>query len=606
MPGICGLITNRPAEWAESQLQRMLETMRHESFYSVSSWREPSQGVYVGWTTRGEERSGGSPLTNETNDVFLVFSGEEYPDAAVSKDLWARGHRFSDARWAYLPHLYEENPEFLASLNGRFHGVLADARSGSVVLFNDRFAMHRLYYHVGEDAVYFSAEAKAILKVCPELRNPDMQSLGELVRCGCTLENRTIFQGIDVLPPASAWKFQAGTLETKSPYFQASDWEGQSELDAEEYYLQLRSAFANCLPRYLHPRDRIAVSLTGGLDTRAVMAWQRSAPDSLPCYTYGEEGRDCQDVVVARRVAQACHQPHEVIRVGGEFFRNFAHYAERSIYLTDGCVDVGRAADLYLSERARKIAPVRLTGLYGDEVLRPQVRAFKPMKMNSSVFGAELRERMDNAAVTYTEMTRCNPVSFTAFRQAPWYHFGILALEQTQLAVRTPFLDNGVVSTAFRSPDSVRLDNDLRVRLIGDGSEVLKRIPTDRGFGGNSNNVWSRGCQAFLQFTFKAEYAYDYGMPQWLAKVDHMCAPLRLERLFLGRHKLYHYRVWYRDILAQYVSDMLLDPRALTRPWVMRRQVEEVVDRHLKGDRNFTTEIHRLLTLEIIHRLFFD
>jgi asparagine synthase (glutamine-hydrolysing) len=584
----------------------MLGTMQHESFYTVSSWSQPSLGVYAGWTTRGDDSSSDKPLTNETNDVFLVFSGEEYPDPTVAQDLRKRGHNFNESGWSYLPHLYEENPEFLASLNGRFHGILADTRSGSVVLFNDRYAMHRLYYHVGEDAVYFAAEAKAILAVCPDLRRQDMQSLGELVRCGCVLENRTLFQGIGVLPPGSAWRFQAGALKSKSTYFHASDWEQQSQLDAEGYYQQLRHAFTECLPRYLGPREKIAVSLTGGLDTRAVMAWQHSAPGALPCYTYGEAEHDCRDVVVARQIAQACGQPHQVIRVGDEFFRSFAHYAERSIYLTDGCVDVGRAADLYLSERARKIAPIRMTGLYGDEVLRPQVRAFKPMRMFAGVFDAELQKQMECAAVTYSDLTQCDPVSFTAFRQTPWYHFGILSLEQTQLTVRTPFLDNGVISTAFRSPESVRLNNDLRVRLIGDGSTLLKSIPTDRGFGGAANTLWARAYQAYLEFTFKAEYAYDYGMPQWLAKADHMVAPLQLQRLFLGRHKLYHYRVWYRDILAQYVREMLLDVRSLARPWVVRQKVEETVQGHLKGNRNFTTEIHRLLTLEIIHRLFFD
>ena len=55
----------------------------------------------------------------------------------------------------------------------------------------------------------------------------------------------------------------------------------------------------------------------------------------------------------------------------------FHHYAERTVYLTDGCADVRRSSDLYLNERASKIAPVRMTGNYGSEVLR-RVRALKP------------------------------------------------------------------------------------------------------------------------------------------------------------------------------------------------------------------------------------
>ena len=38
------------------------------------------------------------------------------------------------------------------------------------MLFNDRYGMHRLYYHQAKEAFYFAAEAKAILAVRPELR----------------------------------------------------------------------------------------------------------------------------------------------------------------------------------------------------------------------------------------------------------------------------------------------------------------------------------------------------------------------------------------------------------------------------------------------------
>jgi asparagine synthase (glutamine-hydrolysing) len=51
---------------------------------------------------------------------------------------------------------------------------------------------------------------------------------------------------------------------------------------------------------------------------------------------------------------------------------------------------------------------------------------------------------------------------------------------------------------------------------------------------------------------------------------------------------------------------MLLDPRTLSRPYLDRKGVEAVVQGHLKGGRNYTYEIHKLLTLELLHRLFLD
>jgi hypothetical protein len=51
---------------------------------------------------------------------------------------------------------------------------------------------------------------------------------------------------------------------------------------------------------------------------------------------------------------------------------------------------------------------------------------------------------------------------------------------------------------------------------------------------------------------------------------------------------------------------MLLDPRTLSRPYLEPKAVETIVHGHLDGGRNYTTEIHKLLTLELMQRLFFD
>ena len=51
---------------------------------------------------------------------------------------------------------------------------------------------------------------------------------------------------------------------------------------------------------------------------------------------------------------------------------------------------------------------------------------------------------------------------------------------------------------------------------------------------------------------------------------------------------------------------MLLDPRSLSRPYIERKGVEAVVRGHLQGNRNYTAELHKLLTLEIVQRLFVD
>src|SRR5207302_7967525 len=132
-------------------------------------------------------------------------------------------------------------------------------------------------------------------------------------------------------------------------------------------------------------------------------------PGGLPCYTFGGMFRDCRDVLVARQVARLCQQSHEVIPVGQDFLSRFPRYAERTVYLTDGCADVSRSPDLYVNERAREIAPVRMTGNYGGEVLR-RVRAFKPEMPTPELFNPELLSHVETAKETYGSLVQAHPL----------------------------------------------------------------------------------------------------------------------------------------------------------------------------------------------------
>jgi len=91
-------------------------------------------------------------------------------------------------------------------------------------------------------------------------------------------------------------------------------------------------------------------------------------------------------------------------------------------------------------------------------------------------------------------------------------------------------------------------------------------------------------------------------MSQWLARLDHVFAPLRLEKLFLGRNKVADFRVWYRDEMSSYLKEMLLDPLTLQRPYLRAHSLEKIIEGHVTGYRNYTSEINKILMLELIQR----
>jgi asparagine synthase (glutamine-hydrolysing) len=264
-------------------------------------------------------------------------------------------------------------------------------------------------------------------------------------------------------------------------------------------------------------------------------------------------------------------------------------------------MDVTGSIDLYVQRLARQIAPVRVSGVCGGEILRRLVM-FKPHALREDIFDPDLAHSFQDAVTTYASELQGHRLSFTAFRQSPWYMASKFTLERSQVIYRTPYYDNDLVALAFQTPPELLLDNRSALRLIVDGNSGLARIGTDRGLALRSIPGISQALHQYQEFMFKAEYAYDYGMPQWLAKLDHVLAPLHLERLFLGRHKFAHFRVWYRDKLSQCLKDILLDSSVRRAPYVRPHYLEKVVKAHINGYRNYTREIHKLLTLESIQR----
>lgn len=605
MPGIAGVLGTPRAQYAEALVRRMTAAITHAPSHVSTVCSEPCLQACVGWVGHRGSFSDCMPAWNETRDICLLFSGEEFGDGAPGRACQARGRPSGPCIASDLVHRYEaEGPAFFKGLNGWFAGVILDLRAREAVLFNDRYGIQRVYCHQDPSAFYFCSEAKGLLRILPHLRRVDHSALAETFSFGCVLGNRSLFPGVTLLPGASAWTFRGAQPRAKQ-YFSPEDWEAQPALDAHAYCERMQDAVIRVLPRYLRDAERHAMSLTGGLDGRLIMAAARPPAGSLPCYTFASEYRPSADVTIARAVAQACGQTHQTIVVDGRFRDRFPALAERTVYVSDGAMDVSGAVELYVNEVARDIAPVRLTGNYGSEILRRHV-AFRPRPFQDELVHPDFGALMREAALRYDAQRARHTLSFIAFSQVPWHHYARLAVEQSQLVVRSPYLDNDLVALAYRAPPELAGSPAPLLRTIAAANAALARIPTDRGLSSGPVTPLSAWRRIRSEVTSKAEYAYDYGMPGWLARLDARVGRLHPERLFLGRHKFYHFRVWYRDQLWDYVRDVLLDSRSRARPYLDAAAVERMVAAHRAGRANFASEIHRLLTAELLQRLLVE
>lgn len=602
MPGIVGRIGGNPGTLA-GEIDAMVQSMLHESFYESATFVNERESVGLGSIVHPKSFAAGQRYCDAARDTCLVFSGE---CVGLSELVSCGGHSEPNSNAGQLLALYERyGQSFVEKLNGSFSGALCDFRTGKTLLFNDRYGLSRIYHCQQDNAFYFASEAKAILAVRPELREVDTAGLAEVFSCGCTLSDKTLFKRLALVPPASLWTISRDGRVQHSRYFDPKAWESQETLDEEGYYQDLKDTFARTLPRYFGDSESLGMSLTGGLDGRMIMAYAPPTAGRFPCYTFGGRYRDCADVSIARQVAKSCGQTHQVLPIGDDFLRQFPEFAEKCVYLSDGTMEVAGAVEIYANRLARKVAPIRLTGNYGSEILRRNV-AFRPRQETPSFLDGDFAELVGLARATYEEERACETLSFVAFKQVPWHHHARLSIEQSQLTVRSPYLDNDLVGLAYRAPKSLEKSALPALRLVAERDPSLGRIPTDRGLLYQPRPVANTLLRTWREGTVRAEYVYDYGMPSWVARVDNTLRWLHLERLFLGRHKFYHFRVWYRDQLAPFVRDLLLSRRSLARPYIRRVVVEKLVDEHLKGRRNHTVAIHKLLTAELFHRRFID
>ena len=600
MPGIAGIIRKSPYVEIRRDLNLMVEAMRHETFYSGGQYVNEDLGLYVGWMGHQGGGCDCMPLFNPTRDILLIFQGENYLDDETLRCLKRSGNKVNESNDSYLIDLYTElGDDFVRYLNGWYSGLIADLRTKKITLFNDRYGMGRLYVYEGDNEILFGSEAKSLLKVRPDLRAIDPKALAQYLRCNCVLGNKSLFKNISLLPGGSSWSFNGKTPVRKRRYFDFKEWEQQETLPFHELYQKFAATTSRIVPLYAQNAGKVALSLTAGLDTRVIMASLHARDRSFPCYTFGGTWSETFDIVTARRLASLYNQPYKVIRINGDFFNNFAELAPKSVYLSDGTHDAFGALDVYFNQIARDIAPIRLTGKFGSEVVRVR-RGISFFEFPKDVATLDLKPFLQSVPSPSQVMRAEHPLSRTVFEEIPWCEFGRLAVEQSQVTLRTPYMDNELVKLMFQASAGVRAEGELQVKYVRDKSPQLAAILTNLTRSGRSNWLVRELRYLFFWSLFKAEYVYLFATPHWLTWVDRRLENLRPERFFAGRQKFEGYRIWIRTELSDFIRQTLSDSGAEYTRYFERKTVERMVARHIAGTHNYLDEINKVLTVELI------
>jgi asparagine synthase (glutamine-hydrolysing) len=413
-----------------------------------------------------------------------------------------------------------------------------------------------------------------------------------------------LFRDIQLLPGGARWTFENGGLRRET-YFSPATWEAQPKLSAPDYEAQFRATFQKILPRYFASSSKIGISLTGGLDTRMIMACHPHYARNEICYTFTAPTGQTLDDRVAARVAAACGLEHHLLRLGPDFSANFAAHADRTVLITDGCSGVLGAHEIYFHRQARALALLRLTGNYGSEILRA-ISTFKPLGLAPQIFRPDFLPAVNAAAgrlVAHRSQT--HPYTFAAFQEVPLNLFGNLAAGRSQISFRTPYLDNELVALAYQCPTSLKKSSLPTMRLVKACSPALDRIPTDRGFISDRSDPEVFLRRAFAEVTFKLDYCSNAGLPRPFGALDPVFKPVVRALGIVGLHKFLKYSTWFRTSLAPYVTERIAAAQESANGFWNSEALGQMARQHLSGRKDFPSEINAVLTLESVERQLF-
>jgi asparagine synthase (glutamine-hydrolysing) len=611
VPGITAIISKNIIGNEVEKLNIMLKAMLYESFYSHGIYTDNKNGIFVGYSSIKDSYSDCMPIYNEKKDLILFFSGECYYDMELVNDLYKKGHTFEPNNASLLIHLYEEiKDSFFKKINGCFSGIILDLKDKSIILFNDRFARKMIYYYESKEAFLFSSEAKSILKAYPELRKIDTESIGEYLTYDSVLENRTYFKNIFLLPPSSLWKIKNNNLQ-KNNYFHFNEFENQEVLNKEDFFEEFSSVFKRVIPRYLKGRS-LGMSLTGGLDTRSIISCIKPEPKTLPCYTYNSNYREILDVKFASMITKSLCQEHHVLNLGNDFFSKYSTYIEKAIYITDGLINITKIDELYFNILARNVASIKISGSWGSELLKKAWLNFYEILPDVKLINDDFKSHIERAKERRKELIDKDSYTFLFSKEMPWWCNAMIRIESSQLDVRTPYLDNELIELIYKNPSRDQEHGiEIQRRLVRENIQELSSIPTTSGY--------VEGCSSLEKY-FKKWYITTFSkfdhylmteklphyMSDYIYKINNLLTDLNIEKLFFGLVYFRRFNQWIRVQLSGYLKELLLNERTYNRAYWNKDYIEHVVINHIKGNRNYTREIRKIVQLEMIHRVLIE
>jgi asparagine synthase (glutamine-hydrolysing) len=623
MCGFVGVFDRTGTPVAAGLLRNMADRIAHRG--------PDSDGYYVdGPVGLGHRRlaiidlssSGQQPMTNETNDIFVVFNGEIYNFQQLRVELLALGHRFfSKTDTEVIVHAYEEwGRDCVQRFNGMFAFALWDQTRQQLLLARDRYGVKPLYWWFKSEILVFGSEIKAILQHPAVSASVCLPALNENFSIQNIFSDLTLFEGIRLLPPAVTMRFprKPGTDPDSVTY-----WDYQLDADAalpaeEEIAEAVHKRFVQAVTRQLISDVPVGTYLSGGMDSGSITAIAARHVERLTTFTAGF------DLSSATGLEMGFDE-----RRAAEMMANFFKTEHYEVVLHAGDMEwvmpkliwhledlrVGQCyPNYYVARLASKFVKVVLSGAGGDELFGGYPwRYFRGLNSSSCsnyfaryyqfwqrLVPDDQKSQLFNSATCrlirdhstfdvfrgifrdYRGAYESNAdfVNASLYFELKTFLHGLLLVEDKismahSLETRVPFLDDDLVDLALHIPPSLKLRDLASFRKV-DENQVGKR---------HLNEIETSEGKMILRTA--------------MSRIIPKATTDRTKQGFSAPDAS-----WFRGQSIDYINRLLRDPTARIYDYLNLTYVRDHLDRHCAGQANYRLLIWSLLSFEWWLRIF--
>ena len=368
-------LADRDARVERERLAAMNDQIVHRGPDDGGLFVEGRVGLAMRRLSIIDVKTGHQPLSNEDENIWIVFNGEIYNHQQLRSDLEAAGHRYrTKSDTETIVHLYEQyGRDCVNYLRGMFAFAIWDRPKRKLFIARDRLGIKPLYYRYSNGLLLFGSEIKTILAypgVAPEF---NQAGLAEYLAFGYLTGEDTFYAGIKKLLPGHTLELdEAGNLSIH-PYWDLSVAADTDNKPRSHYVNGYRELLEQCVESHLMSDVPLGVFLSGGLDSSviaALTAKRRQEAIQTFAVGYGEEA--FSELPFARQVAKHIGSEHHEVRLSRQ---DFFDYLPKLIWHEDEPIVWPSSISLYaVAKLARERVTVVLTGEGSDETLAGYTR----------------------------------------------------------------------------------------------------------------------------------------------------------------------------------------------------------------------------------------